>query len=245
MSTVPSPALPHGRLPRLPQPLLLILAALLVGAAAVVTALLAHEWDHRWNAEHVVRGSGTAVSETRVVPPFTAVEASGSGDVWVIVGGTQRVAVRSDHNLVDRVTTEVRDGTLVVGTRGSFTTVTPLSVAVTVPALDAVELSGSGLVVVESVTGERLAVRVPGNGVVTASGTVERLEVDLGGSGDVRLGELVARRAVVSLSGSGRVRVHATSSLQARLSGSGLISYGGDPSSVTQSVSGSGAILPG
>ena len=62
-----------------------------------------------------------------------------------------------------------------------------MTVDVTVPTLETVVLSGSGVVAVEGVTAERLVVRAPGSGVLTISGTAEQLDVSLTGSGDLRL----------------------------------------------------------
>ena len=59
----------------------------------------------------------------------------------------------------------------------------------------------------------------------------------------MQLETLVARDATVGVPGSGRVQVHATDTLRATIAGSGAIFYRGDPSSVTQSVTGSGVII--
>jgi Putative auto-transporter adhesin, head GIN domain len=77
---------------------------------------------------------------------------------------------------------------------------------------------------------------------VRASGTVARLGVSLGGSGDAQLGQLVARDVRAVLNGSGRIAVHATNTLQASVPGSGTIVYSGHPAHVTTSITGSGAI---
>jgi hypothetical protein len=47
----------------------------------------------------------------------------------------------------------------------------------------------------------------------------------------------------VAVPGSGRLQVHATDKLRASVAGSGAIFYRGNPSSVTQSVTGSGTII--
>jgi hypothetical protein len=46
------------------------------------------------------------------------------------------------------------------------------------------------------------------------------------------------------VSGSGRIVVTATRSLDASVSGSGAIFYGGDPTKVVTSITGSGAVVP-
>jgi hypothetical protein len=79
--------------------------------------------------------------------------------------------------------------------------------------------------------------------VVRAAGTVDRLRAELVGSGELLLDAVTAARATAALSGSGLIRLNASEALDATVSGSGTIVYGGDPSSVIKSVTGSGAII--
>jgi hypothetical protein len=69
---------------------------------------------------------------------------SSQDNVTVAVGGRQSVVVHADSNLLRDVTTRVVAGTLVVGTTGSFSTRSPMSVEVSVPSLASLTLSGSG-----------------------------------------------------------------------------------------------------
>jgi hypothetical protein len=52
--------------------------------------------------------------------------------------------------------------------------------------------------------------------------------------------DLVAREAVIEISGAGDVHVHATESLTASVSGAGDVIYTGDPEEVNKDVSGAG-----
>lgn len=218
--------------------LILALAALAVG----ITLFIRHDVFQGGSSSGSLQGSGVAATETRSVPAFNAIELAGANVVTVAVGTKQSVTVRADSNLVGRVTTTVHRGALVVSQRGSFTTRSPMSVDVTVPSIHSITLSGSGVLAVERVKSPRLYVRVPGNGVVTVAGIVTRLDVRLGGSGDVRLGDLTARDVAARVSGSGRLIVHATGTLGASISGSGAIFYTGNPV-VTQSITGSGVVI--
>jgi hypothetical protein len=138
----------------------------------------------------------------------------------------------------------VAGGALLIGTTGSFTR-TLMSVDVTVPALAAVTLSGSGQLSVTGISTPVLTVSLPGSGALDASGTVTRLDVTLGGSGQARLDQLTARDVHAVISGSGLIRVTATASLDASVPGQGAIVYSGDPPRVTTSVTGTGAVTRG
>jgi putative autotransporter adhesin-like protein len=187
-------------------------------------------------------GSGTAATQARHVAAFSRVDLAGSANVTIHAGAAQAVVVHADDNLLARVTTQVRAGTLVVGTRGSFTTSSPMSVEVRVPSLQALTLSGSGALTASNIQSSRASVRLSGSGAVRASGTVTRLDASVGGSGDAELGRLVARDVHAVLDGSGRIVTHVTNTLQASVPGSGTIVYSGNPAHVTTSITGSGAI---
>lgn len=187
-------------------------------------------------------GSGVAVAETRDVGPFRDVVLSGANQVSIGVGGEQLVVVRGDDNLVGLVSTEVQSGALVVDETGNFETVTPMSVEITVPSLDEVRLSGSGTIRIDGHELDSLAVALPGSGRIVGAGAVETLIVEISGSGEVDLGELVARDATVDLSGSGSVLLHVTGALAVEISGTGSVTYTGDPDRVDRDISGTGSV---
>ena len=187
-------------------------------------------------------GSGTPATQARHVAAFSRVELAGSSDVTIHAGAAQSVVVHADDNLLAQVTTQVRAGTLVIGTRGSFTTSSPMSVEVSVPSLQALTASGSGALSASNIHGPRVSVRLSGSGTVHASGTVTRLDVAVGGSGAAELGQLAARDVHAAVSGSGRIVTHAANTLEASVPGSGTIVYTGNPAHVTTSTTGSGTI---
>ncbi len=200
------------------------LLAVAVAAMALALIVLAVALDDVTStSSSTVRGSGRAATEGRAVPPFTALDLAGTNAVVVRVGSPRSVAVTADDNLLDHVTTTVRSGRLVIGDAGSFTTRVPMRVTVSVPSLDAVELSGTGSVTVRGATASPLV-------------------VDLSGTGRLDLHDLVAADATVRLGGTGDVRVHASSTLDATLSGTGSIRYSGHPS-VTARTTGTGSIV--
>jgi len=192
-----------------------------------------------------MQGSGIEATQSRALARFSRLDLAGSTTVTVVAGARQSVVVRADSNLIRRVTTRVADGTLIIGTTGSFTTRTPMSVQVRVPSLRAVALSGSGVISVSGIEAPRLTVTLPGSGTLYLSGTATQLDVTLGGSGLAQLSNLTARDARAVVAGSGLIRVTATASLNAIVSGTGAIIYGGNPLQVTRNITGAGAVTPG
>ena len=225
---------------------------LALGAALVLlasTGLLLARRDPRLpqaRARPSGQGSGIAASQTRHVAGFSGVELAGSNVVTVRVGATQSVVVHADDNLFSRVTTQVRAGSLVIGnTPGNLRSRTPMSVAVTVPSLES-------LCAQRQRRPRRRRSRhagADGNPVRVAASSSKRDRREArhhaGGSGDAQLDQLVARDVHAAVRGSGRILVAATASLDASVPGSGAIIYSGNPTDVTTSVTGSGAVVRG
>lgn len=217
------------------------LVAALALLGALVVMLLGG--SSRSTSTSATQGSGVAATQTRAVSAFHSVELAGGNNVVIQVGHEQSVVVEADDNLLRRVTTNVESGTLVIGnTPGSLAAKTPMSVAVTVPALRRLTLAGAGNIVVSGIKAERLTVTLSGSGNVTGSGVARSLAVTLSGSGNAWFARLPANEAHAVLSGSGTIHLTATRSLDASVPGSGTIIYSGNPQDVTKSVSGLGAI---
>jgi hypothetical protein len=196
----------------------------------------------------LLRQGSTVVTQTRSVPPFGAVDLAGNNVVSVHVGAKQSVVVHARKDMLGRVSTRVVGGSLVIAdVPSSHPTKGPMSVSVTVPSLRSLTLSpsGNGVITVTGVNAPSFTVTVAGNGVVRAGGKTTSLDTSVSGSGDVELGQLLARDVRAVVSGSGRIVVTAANSLQASVPGSGVIQYGGTPTRVVTSVTGSGAIVPG
>lgn len=240
MTTSPAPIL-HRHAPTW---LILLGITVLVFAAIVATIVLAavHHNGTPTASSTGATGSGVAATQTRTLPAFTTVDLAGANVVTVHVGGAQTVTVHGDDNLIKYVTTTVRDGTLAVGQSRTFRTRSPMHVEITVPALDAVTLSGAGVLTVDGVKADHFGVRAPGSGVLVVSGTATTLDATLSGAGDVRLDGLAAHDATATVSGTGRLLVNASHSLDATVSGVGSILYTGNPTVLTKKVTGTGAI---
>jgi hypothetical protein len=191
-------------------------------------------------------GSGVAATQARSLPPFTAVDLAGENNVIVRVGARQSVVVHADTNLLGRVTTRVRSGTLVIGTTpGNFSAKSPMFVEVSLPSLKSLGLHGAGNIAVTAINSPRLTVRLPGSGNIDARGTTKTLDVTISGEGTALLRQLITRDAKAALTGDGTIMLTATHSLTARVSGTGTILYGGNPPHVTQTVTGNGTISAG
>jgi hypothetical protein len=240
MSTAPAPA-HHGRAPRRLRVALAAIAALLL--AAILVMLLVDRVFFERTSNHAGTGSGVAATQSRSLSRFTGVDLAGLNNVVVRAGPRQSVVVHADSNLLRRVTTRVRAGRLVIGTTpGNLATKSPMYVVVTLPSVEALTLRGDGTITASNLNSRRLTVRLPGTGMIRATGRATRLDVTISGSGTALLSELVARDVKAGVSGQGSIVLTAIRRLDARVTGSGTIVYDGSPAQVATRVTGSGTI---
>lgn len=187
----------------------------------------------------------TEASQARSVGAFRAVDLAGVLEVEITVGKPASVEVSGDADLIDKVVTTVKDGVLVISTpelRNIKRRNVHLRATVTAPELSALALSGTGAMKVNGIASDKLAISLGGTGALTATGTTGALRVDVGGTGEVAARQLTAKDVVVDVSGTGSARLHASRSLDARISGTGSVHVSGHPTQVKKSVSGLGSI---
>jgi len=103
-------------------------------------------------------------------------------------------------------------------------------------------VSGSGKVKLGIVVTDRATFGLSGSGKVIASGSAQEVKATISGSGEVLAADLVVDKCDVRISGSGDVEINVNKELDANISGSGSVTYKGNPSQVNSHSSGSGKV---
>lgn len=104
------------------------------------------------------------------------------------------------------------------------------------------DVSGSGKVVASLTVKDKADFGVSGSGRIQASGTAREVKAGISGSGKVLAANLETDKCVVRISGSGDVEINVKSDLDATISGSGTVSYKGNPNHMNSHSSGSGSV---
>jgi Putative auto-transporter adhesin, head GIN domain len=195
----------------------------------------------------VTTGSGNVVSESRTVSGFTKIDLSGAGDVIIEQNGTEALTIEAEDNLIPKLTSEVVNGTLRLGEKSNLTIhlTKPVTYRVSMKDISGLMISGSGTVTAATITAPSLAVDLSGSGKITVGGTVDQQDLAISGSGEYQAKDLQTKIASVEISGSGNATVTVNDKLDAQISGSGQLTYYGNPPQVTQEVSGSGRVTKG
>jgi len=180
-------------------------------------------------------------ADVRKTGIFRGIEITGTIGVDAKVGPAASVEVRGEADRLVQVTTDVKNGVLVIGTKGELKD-SHLRVIVTVPDLTAITISGTGELNASGISNAKLEVQIPGTGSVALSGTTENLTLSINGTGSVEAKQLVASSATIQIKGTGDVVAKATRAVDASVSGTGAIQVFGNPPSVKKSVTGTASI---
>ncbi|MBL6751992.1 MAG: DUF2807 domain-containing protein [Nevskia sp.] len=217
------------------------LAAAAVCGALPAAADTAHTTDSPFGTS--VRGSGALRTQPRTVGAFNAISASGGIDLDLRIGPQAAVTVEADDNLQDLIRTEVHDGTLVLDSRGSWSSRHDPVVHVTVPAIERLETNGSGQATLNDLAADTLKITLSGSGGVSATGKVRQLQLAIEGSGDADLDNLDIRAAAVRIDGSGNANLSPRDSLDATINGSGDVRYTGLIAHLSTQIHGTGDVV--
>ena len=213
------------------------------------------------DAHIFVRGNGIFATSERFVSSFEKIHGSGSVEIRYHASREYRVVVTVDSNLEQYVKIETRNNVLEIGTKNGSYSFTKYLVDVYCPSLSSVSLSGScdffgdDAIIVSrfesnlsgsgklkgTIECDNFTAKITGSGKMTVFGNSTDSHITISGSGDFYGNEFYVNNADVHISGSGKANIWVTDYLKARITGSGVINYRGNPRTDI-SVTGSGHI---
>ncbi len=217
-----------------------------------------------------IKGNGHIVTIERSVGDYDGIGVSGWFDVELVDGKEGELTLKGEENLLQHIVTEVENGKLSIKVEKGYN-LQPSSwkegVFITVPvqSISSIALSGSGDIVGKKtlkadvfktamsgsgditldVEVNSISTSMSGSGDITLSGRTSDFDATISGSGDIKAYELEADNVDATVSGSADIKVTVNKNLKARVSGSGDISYRGNPEKVDTKTSGSGDISKG
>ena len=197
--------------------------------------------------------AGPIVSQSYALTGFTAVEVSGPDDVTIRQGDAFSITARGRKETLDRLEIKLDGTRLTIGRKRegfqfSSRDEDDLDIAITMPRLSAVRLTGSGSIDADRVDGDAVEAELTGSGdlkigklsgkraditlsgagdVEVAGGTIGSGKLSVTGAGDVDAEGLVATTLDVSITGSGNVEAQATATADVNILGSGDVTLGG------------------
>ncbi len=191
-----------------------------------------------------ITGSGKIISENRTVNSFDKIYTTGSLDINIVQGNQQSIEISADDNVINNITTKVTGSTLDVQLKsGNYNNIN-VKVKITIPDVKGLNNIGSGnMTVSDFLNINNLEIGNSGSGNISISGTGNSLITTNSGSGNFNGFNFAVDDCAVNNSGSGNSDVNCNNNLSGSNSGSGNVSYKGNPSSVTITNTGSGNLI--
>jgi len=210
-----------------------------------------------------IEGNHDVITQDRPSQPFSEVVSSGSFSVKIIPSDETRIEVKGESNVLPYLSTYSNGTTLTLKYNDGFNIHEhyPVEVILYTPVLEAVSLSGSGMVDCGSYSADEVYLTISGSGNITGdfeatkldafisgSGNIDLIGIaDMGlftisGSGNINAQNLIVEHCSANISGSGNINTSVIKTLDATISGSGSIFYNGNPV-ITTHISGSGNVV--
>ncbi|MBV8759568.1 MAG: DUF2807 domain-containing protein [Deltaproteobacteria bacterium] len=179
------------------------------------------------------------LTQGRTVPSFHALSIETTADVDVTIGATPKVEVSGPDDWIGKLETTVdTHGTLRIRLPKAEKGKTPtFKVTITMPALDAIAVSGISNVHVGKIADKELSVAVDGAATLDITGATDSLALAISGAAQLKLASLKTHETALQVSGLASGSLHADRELSVQLSGTATLDLYGKPQ-VAKSVSG-------
>ena len=213
-----------------------------------------------------IKGNGDIVTKTLDVKPFNSIVLETNANVVISQGETQDVKVTTSSNMIESIKTDVTDSTWLIDFHKGCFSYKEMIFEITVPKIKNVITNGTGkikinnfdirgnLSVTTNGTGlfelhslmntNLLDINIAGTGdinIVDSSSSVNKIMIDISGTGNVRSFPYTTNQCLINISGTGNCEVNVNDDLNINISGTGNIYYKGHPN-IEKNISGTGNV---
>jgi hypothetical protein len=188
-----------------------------------------------------IKGDGSITTTNLPIADFSALEVAGAYQIqWS--SGKPALSISTDQNLLPLITTSMSDGSLHIDCKENLRPTKGITIIVSSASLTDLQLNGAISMTASNLSGKELKLEANGASSIIVYGSVTNLEANLSGATKLNGTSLHTQTAKVSLNGASYADVTVTETLNASISGVGVLTYGGNPKSVEKNVSGVGKI---
>lgn len=212
-----------------------------------------------------VEGEGEIITKTFNGMDQSGISISMHADVFFSKSDNPRIEITTYENLFNELEIEEGSGKIDIDTKTCINSDETPVIEVFYSRLEALKLNGSADIrfkemlvtkdfelkingsgdVVLPIETKDLEIKINGSGDVAIEGYTKDAEISINGSGDINAKELQAQDAEVKINGSGNVRLTVSNHLEATISGSGDVTYYGNPEKLEIKSLGSGNVEKG
>jgi hypothetical protein len=181
------------------------------------------------------------MATNRPISDFSALVVNGAYKIkWT--SGKAALTISTDQNLLPLIQTSISGNTLEIDQEQSLRPTKGITISLSSASLAEVRLNGAVNLSASSLAGHDLKLECNGASSINVDGSVTNFQVNLSGASKLNAESLRTQTANVSLNGASYADVAVSDSLDASISGAGLLTYSGNPKSVEKNISGAGRI---
>lgn len=179
----------------------------------------------------VVEGSKNVMKETRKVSSFSKVQVEDAIKAKIAQGSKVKVEVRANDNLMDKIATEVTNGTLYVKYKGSVSTKNAVSeVFIQMPTVEHITLNDAVSAEVTDFTDlSTLRLDVNDASNLSISGDADVLDINVADAGNVRGFSFVADNCNVRVTDASQLSISCNKLLEGKVTDASVLRYKGNP----------------
>jgi hypothetical protein len=155
-------------------------------------------------------------------------------------GSDNRLHVSGDPQVAAHI--HVQDGAIEMDCRGWRDRARELVITLPGRTFREFEIDGSGNLQLDKLDQASLKISVAGSGSVKANGHVDDLQVEMDGSGQADMGQVISRSARVEIQGSGNTDIAPIEAADIQIGGSGDVNLHSNPKKLESGIAGSGRI---
>ena len=183
-------------------------------------------------------------------------------NVYIVQGEAQEVKIEAEDNLIQYITTKVKNNELIIDYNENIRAHKPINVYITVKDICLIGLSGSGSIVTKNeIRCDHMTLRLSGSGDMNVmlkskaskatfsgsgnlkmNGSSPETNIRISGSGNVNAQQLKTFSSTVNISGIGNTNVDVNNELTVSITGSGNVFFVTGPDKITTKITGSGEI---
>jgi hypothetical protein len=200
--------------------------------------------------------------DLRTIGEYNGVKVGDSFTVEISQNETNILRVDAESAILSQIKTEVKDSVLFIYTEGKIKTDKPIAINIGVKSLNFLDVSGAAnvktinqlkcnsIAITSSGAGDvevntkanSIIIMLSGAGNIHLKGITQILDVKASGAGELIATDLEATKVIAKVSGAGNVKVYATQSINADVSGVGSVIYKGNPIEREVSITGRGSV---
>ncbi len=210
-----------------------------------------------------VKGNGNVVAKNRSISSdFVRIKASSGIDVYLTENGESALVVEADENLHEIIETEVKNGTLYIGTKKNIWSARAKKVHVSIEKLIEIEVTSGAEVTTENTlnaddlkivatSGANFNLHLNVNNLnckgssgsnVNIDGKANRFNVSSSSGSNIDAFGLEISNCIAKASSGSNIKVRVSNSFEGHASTGGNIHYKGDPEMISSSDSSGGSI---